>query len=565
MLSLGVDFGSTYSSVSAYRRDTNNVEPMLAGMAAPHIPSVVSVKNGAMDFGKAAKNRTGKIGVKTFKGFKMLLPEDLETARRRGYTDKYTPEYITERYLENILTSAIQYYHRGTQVERLVICVPEIWFQSVKSVNARAKLREICRKYLFVHQVQIVSEPSAACAFFAYNYYRNTNRKELYDGQILLIDYGGGTLDITLTEINPCREKDQPGLMEIRVLEQTGAGENADGEIGEAGIAYMENVMERSLRRFGVEPPADGFRTDPRFLRAVDRLEEDLQSMTGSIRNTYNAFGTDNPSDIMEEVDEFTTIEYGDKDIPIRFSVMLEVYKERIYPVLDAKLEEMIAYMNEKKIPFMERNSENFKIALVGGFGNFYLVSKQIEEKFAFSSSDRRRQGIIFNRGDRENAISMGAALLAEGIIGIRNTAPYSIGIKSFGCLGDGGPGEWGPAFTDFAIQYREPIQFEQPFFAQDADGRPILYYLSDNGPLQIAWSQSRDLSNTQIDRIRPEYEQRVRRALSGSYGMLAAIGFSLDAAGVVSLHVKEYDWIGRPVDGRSRIVELTRLDDLLV
>ena len=46
---------------------------------------------------------------------------------------------------------------------------------------------------------------------------------------------------------------------------------------------------------------------------------------------------------------------------------------------------------------------------------------------------------------------------------------------------------------------------------------------------------------------------------------MLAAIGFSLDAAGVVSLHVKEYDWIGRPVDGRSRIVELTRLDDLLV
>ena len=348
-----------------------------------------------MDFGKAAKNRTGKIGVKTFKGFKMLLPEDLETARRRGYTDKYTPEYITERYLENILTSAIQYYHRGTQVERLVICVPEIWFQSVKSVNARAKLREICRKYLFVHQVQIVSEPSAACAFFAYNYYRNTNRKELYDGQILLIDYGGGTLDITLTEINPCREKDQPGLMEIRVLEQTGAGENADGEIGEAGIAYMENVMERSLRRFGVEPPADGFRTDPRFLRAVDRLEEDLQSMTGSIRNTYNAFGTDNPSDIMEEVDEFTTIEYGDKDIPIRFSVMLEVYKERIYPVLDAKLEEMIAYMNEKKIPFMERNSENFKIALVGGFGNFYLVSKQIEEKFAFSSSDHRRQGII--------------------------------------------------------------------------------------------------------------------------------------------------------------------------
>ena len=154
MLSLGVDFGSTYSSVSAYRRDTNNVEPMLAGMAAPHIPSVVSVKNGVMDFGKAAKSRTGKSGVRTFKGFKMLLPESPETARLRGYTGEYTPEYITERYLENLLTKAVQYYHRGTRVERLVICVPEIWFQSVRSVNARAKLREICRKYLFVHQMQ---------------------------------------------------------------------------------------------------------------------------------------------------------------------------------------------------------------------------------------------------------------------------------------------------------------------------------------------------------------------------------------------------------------------------
>lgn len=564
MLSLGVDFGSTYSSVSAYRRDTNNVEPMLAGMAAPHIPSVVSVKNGAMDFGKAAKSRTGKSGVRTFKGFKMLLPESSETARQRGYTGEYTPEYITERYLENLLTKAVQYYHRGTRVERLVICVPEIWFQSVRSVNARAKLREICRKYLFVHQMQIVSEPSAACAFFAYNYHRNSRERELYDGQILLIDYGGGTLDITLTEINPCRDKEAPGLMEIRVLEQTGAGENADGEIGEAGIAYMENVMETSLRRYGITPPEGGFRTEPRFMRAVDRLEEDLQSMTEAIRDTYDAFGTENPSDIMDSMDEFTTIEYGGTDIPVRYSVMLEVYRERIYPVLDAKLDEMIQYMNEKKIPFMERNRENFKIALVGGFGNFYLVADQIEKKFAFSSSDRRRQGIIFNRGDRENAISMGAALLAEGIIGIRNTAPYSIGLVSMGCLSDSGT-DAGPSFTDYAIHYREPIRFEEPFFAKDADGRPLLYYLSEKGISRIAWSQSRDQSQARVDSIRPEYEDRIRRALADSYGMLASIGFSLDGAGVVSVHIRLHDWFGRPIEGRDKTVELTRLDDLLI
>ena len=564
MLNLGVDFGSTYTSVSTYRRDKQNVEPMIAGMASPHIPSVVSVKNGQMDFGKAAKSKTGKTGVKTFKGFKMLLPEEPQAARLRGYAGEYTPEYITEKYLENILTKAVQYYSLGTQVERLVIGVPEIWFQSVRSVNARAKLREICRKYLFVQQVQIVSEPSAACAFFAYNYHRSSGARELYDGQILLIDYGGGTLDITLTEVTPCREKDQPGLMEIRVLEQTGAGENADGEIGEAGIAYMENVMELSLRRYGFEPPEEGFRTDPKFLRAVDRLEEDLQSMTDAIKDTFDAFGTDDPANIMESMDEFTTIEYRGEDVPIRYSLMLEVYKEKIFPVLNTKLDEMIQYMDDRNIPFMERISENFKIALVGGFGNFYLVADQIEKKFKFSSSDRRRKGIIFNHGDRENAISMGAALLAEGIIGIRNTAPYSIGIPSFGCMGDN-PGEWGPSFTDFAIRHREPIQFEEPFFVQDADGNPVMYYLSDKGIYQIVWSQSRDLSKARIDRIRPEYEARLRRALSGSIGMLASIGFSLDAAGVVSIHIREHDWIGRHIEDRDKVVELTRLEELLL
>ena len=299
-------------------------------------------------------------------------------------------------------------------------------------------------------------------------------------------------------------------------------------------------------------------------MRAVDRLEEDLQSMTEAIRDTYDAFGTENPSDIMDSMDEFTTIEYGGTDIPVRYSVMLEVYRERIYPVLDAKLDEMIQYMREKKIPFMERNSENFKIALVGGFGNFYLVADQIEKKFAFSSSDRRRQGIIFNRGDRENAISMGAALLAEGIIGIRNTAPYSIGLASMGCMDDSGS-EMGPSFTDYAIHYREPIRFEEPFFAKDADGRPLLYYLSGKGISRIAWSQSRDPSQGRVDPIRSEYEERIRKALADSYGMLASIGFSLDGAGVVSVHIRLHDWFGRPIEGRDKIVELTRLDDLLI
>ena len=56
-----------------------------------------------------------------------------------------------------------------------------------------------------------------------------------------------------------------------------------------------------------------------------------------------------------------------------------------------------------------------FKIALVGGFGNFYLVKRQIADKFKLGNNDRRQENILLDRAGCERAISLGAALLAGG------------------------------------------------------------------------------------------------------------------------------------------------------
>lgn len=47
-----------------------------------------------------------------------------------------------------------------------------------------------------IKNVEVVSEPEAASAYFAYNYEAETSKS--FNGYLLLIDYGGGTLDITL-------------------------------------------------------------------------------------------------------------------------------------------------------------------------------------------------------------------------------------------------------------------------------------------------------------------------------------------------------------------------------
>src|SRR5699024_6422369 len=202
--------------------------------------------------------------------------------------------------------------------------------------------------------------------------------------------------------------------------------ENENGQIGKAGIVYMESVVKEAIRQAevleeGEEPTCDG-----KFLKAVDMLEEELQDRTDILEETFEEYGVDYPDDLEEE---FTTIEYKGEDIPITYRLLLEVYNDTIRDVFDEKLNEMIQFMETHGINYEERNLDNFKIALVGGFGNFYLVKKQVKDKFSFSEFDKRQQNIILNRADCEKAVSLGAALLAADLISIRNTAPYSIGI----------------------------------------------------------------------------------------------------------------------------------------
>ncbi len=93
--------------------------------------------------------------------------------------------------------------------------------------------------------MQVISEPAAASAFFAHNFQKSTGKP--FDGKILLVDYGGGTLDITLSDISPSKKNTEEQNIEIKVLERTGAGENQDGQVVKQVIIYMETLMKQRL------------------------------------------------------------------------------------------------------------------------------------------------------------------------------------------------------------------------------------------------------------------------------------------------------------------------------
>ena len=69
-------------------------------------------------------------------------------------------------------------------------------------------------------------------------------------------------------------------------------------------------------------------------------------------------------------------------------------------------------------------------------------------------------------REDCEKAISLGAALLASNVLRIRNTAPYSIGIR----VRD----EERISLT-YGLRYNQDIEFNKIYMQNDVYGNPVV------------------------------------------------------------------------------------------
>jgi molecular chaperone DnaK len=557
MLYIGMDFGSTYTTISVYMMEKEKLEALtLSEGGTPFIPSVLSISKNQISVGREAKMMTmlPHKKVQSFRAFKMMLTEnDEKKLEERGFTEPYNPCRVTHDFLETVLKKILNGLNE-TQIDHLVVGVPEIWNNEITTIDGKTRLRDICRSLPFVSEkgVQIVSEPAAASAFYAYNFKQTTGNN--FNGRILLIDYGGGTLDITLTDVEVRPDETGHEGMEIRILYRTGAGENEEGRIGKAGIVYMETLMERAICQ---AYPDTEVVYDASFYRAVDALETQLQECMGVIKNVFDEYGTD-PADLEEdEMDEddyiFTAIGYKGDYISISYQLMVEVYDEVIRGVLDEKIDEVMDYMEKSHIEYKNHKDESFKVVMVGGFGNYYLVRKQAIDKFRSSSIDDLEKNVILKREDGEKAISLGAALLAANVIRIRNTAPYSIGV----CVQDG----TGISLT-YGLYYNQDIEFNKVYLQRDQQGDYVVILSLMGSINKFIINLRNDERSAMVVYPKAEIQERLCQAITNP-NKTAVIGFSLDSSGVISLHVYDYDILEGSIGTQDHAIELTNFREL--
>ena len=220
-----------------------------------------------------------------------------------------------------------------------------------------------------------------------------------------------------------------------------------------------------------------------------------------------------------------------------------------VQPELDRCLEETARWMKDHGVDYESANSDGFQVVLVGGFGKYLLVQKQVEEFFRCSSLNDAR----FRSGlgpSREYAVSMGAALLASGVMTIRHTAPYGIGI----C-------------TDskdlyYAIPFRQEIKpgMENWICTRGKNPQPVNFFNGQNSIAQLLIGTDEDqkggvtipLLPAMSDRIADAYKQMIddfrKRYPNNPLGPLHNIGFSMDESEVVSILFRSVDTHGKPL-----------------
>lgn len=555
MARIGIDFGSTTTIVSVYKAE--NEAPVAIAfnetgtqVAIPTVVAEAKTLSGktAYYIGTEAKNRHKAIH--NFRAFKMLLAENDESLlASRGFEGQYTPTKVTRVFLDKVIAKVKERLGVNT-IDGITIGAPEIWTSELVEVeregrmysglstnlDGRAILSEICTELVGKNaEIQVVGEPVAASAYFAHKFYKQ--KRSAFDGHILLIDYGGGTLDITLTEVRPRANIDGSLCMEVSAPFRTGAGENRErGKIGKAGIEYMETLTRMAIKEAF---PGTVIECDEDFYAATDAVESWIISHSGLQREVFEEYKDDfsqlsDPEvvSILKDNNYYYAGEFRYRQTDVRFTyeMMVKAYNEVIWPVLDATLEEALAYTKEHHINSMARNNDSFKVVLAGGFGNFYLVKDQIAKKLDYNHNDKRCEYIMSKSTEGELAISYGTALIAEGKIKLKNTAPFSIGVAAYD--------RNNKYSKTYALRFNEEIECDKLYFQSDLGGNPQSFVAGGKAINKFIINTTDNDGKACIMTPKQEFLKRLGNAFSGNVFAPHLIAFSMSTSGTISIHV---------------------------
>ena len=379
---IGIDLGTSNSAAAVVMGGKPTIIPAAEGatVGGKAFPSVVAFsKDGELLVGEPARRQAVTNPENTVIAAKRKMGSD-HLFKIQG--KDYKPQQISSYILQKIKKDAEAFV--GEPVEKAVITVPAYFDDNQRQATKDAGI------IAGLDVVRIINEPTAASLAFGLD-------KTQEDMKILVFDFGGGTLDVTIMEMGG-------GVFEVMST-------SGDTQLGGTDMdqVLIDFIADEFKKKEGIDLSQD--------TTAITRIREAAEKAKIEL------------STVMETDVNLPFISHdsssGAKNLELR--ITRAKLDELIGPIVERCKPSVLKALEDAKINTSEIN----KIVMVGGPTRIPLVRKFVSELV----SKEAESGV-----DPMEAVAMGAAIQAGIIAGdvasdivLLDVTPLTLGIETLG------------------------------------------------------------------------------------------------------------------------------------
>lgn len=388
---IGIDLGTSNSAAAVMEAGRPVIIPSAegAGVASGKaFPSYVAfTKDGQRLVGEPARRQAAINPEGTIRAAKRKMGADFKF---KVFGKEYTPQQISAFILQKIKQDAENYF--ADKVEEAVITCPAYFDDNQRTATKDAG--EIAG----LKVLRIINEPTAACLAYGLE----KAGKEL---KILVFDFGGGTLDVTIMEMWK-----EGGF---KVMATSGDTQLGGTDMDNVLIDYIVKEFERQT---GIDLKNDKMAMQ-RLREAAEKAKVELSStLTTDINLPFITADSAGPKHLTMSVNR------------AKLEELVSPIIERCRGPLEQALKDARVAFEKEGVSFQDRDID--KIIMVGGPTRMPIVQKFVEDYF----------GKKIERGiDPMECVALGAAIQAAIIKGevkdvlLLDVTPLSLGIETLG------------------------------------------------------------------------------------------------------------------------------------